>query len=875
MSLNNIKKIGLNNMKKNVFLGMALLSSLSLSAADKFVSFHQGDLLLNADNRVQIYLDNNDCRGVSYAVQALIKDIQKVSGSSASIITDFTTSSKGSASKSSKGNASRANILVGTIGHSAAIDRLVKLRRLDAKLLQGKYEKFIITLIDGQLVIAGSDRRGTIYGIYELSQQMGVSPWYDWADVPIEHHDSIFVNKGIYTDGEPAVRYRGIFLNDEAPCLTSWVKNTYGTEYGDHRFYQRVFELVLRLRGNMMWPAMWGWAFYADDPENEKTADEMGIVMGTSHHEPMARNHQEYARNREGWGAWNYQKNKQGLQKFFREGIERMKGTEQIVTIGMRGDGDEAMSEDADTQLMQQIIADQRQIISDVTGKKASETPQVWALYKEVLDYYDKGMKVPDDVTLLLCDDNWGDVRRVPNAQERKHKGGWGLYYHVDYVGAPRNTKFLNVTPVQNPWEQLTLAYENGIDRLWILNVGDLKPMEYPISQFMDMAWNPHKYSVEHITDHTRDFCMQQFGGAKQVGNENFGKSQAEEAARILNLVCKYNGRCTAEMLDKNTYDLESGEWQEVVNQYLKLEADALRQYNTLPTAYHDAYRQLILFPVEVMSNLHQMYFAQAQNHKYYEQGNPLANEWADECERLFKRDAELCDFYNHKMSNGKWNGMMTQKHIGYTSWNDDFEKDTCPPLHRIEKADEGGNVIADENGVVSIEAPYFFSKTDAEAKWTKIPFMGKSLAGMTLMPYTQSVKGASITYKFKMTSSHGKASHSEASSQPGKKVRIHIITKSTLDYLNKGGLTYSVSLDGASPIQVNFNKDLNEKPENIYNLYYPTIATRIIDKVIELELPALSDGIHTLTLTPHDPAIIFEKIVVDGRKGKKRVKVI
>lgn len=860
MSLNNIKKIGLNNIKKSVFLGMALLSSLSLSAADKFVSFHQGDLLLNANNQIDIYLDHNDCRGVSYAVQALIKDIQNVSGSPASILADSSISGKESTSISGKGNAPKANILVGTIGHSAAIDRLVKQRRLDAKLLQGKHEKFIITLIDGQLVIAGSDRRGTIYGIYELSQQMGVSPWYDWADVPIEHHDSIFVNKGIYTDGEPAVRYRGIFLNDEAPCLTSWVKNTYGTEYGDHRFYQRVFELVLRLRGNMMWPAMWGWAFYADDPENEKTADEMGIVMGTSHHEPMARNHQEYARNREGWGAWNYQKNKQGLQKFFREGIERMKGTEQIVTIGMRGDGDEAMSEDADTQLMQQIIADQRQIISDVTGKKTSETPQVWALYKEVLDYYDKGMKIPDDVTLLLCDDNWGDVRRVPNAQERKHKGGWGLYYHVDYVGAPRNTKFLNVTPVQNPWEQLTLAYENGIDRLWILNVGDLKPMEYPISQFMDMAWNPHKYSVEHITDHTRDFCMQQFGGAKQVGNENFGKSQAEEAARILNLVCKYNGRCTAEMLDKNTYDLESGEWQEVVNQYLKLEADALRQYNSLPTAYHDAYRQLILFPVEVMSNLHQMYFAQAQNHKYYEQGNPLANEWADECERLFKRDAELCDFYNHKMSNGKWNGMMTQKHIGYTSWNDDFEKDTCPPLHRIEKADEGGNVIADENGVVSIEAPYFFSKTDAEAKWTKIPFMGKSLAGMTLMPYTQSVKGACITYKFKLHT---------------KKVRLHIITKSTLDYLNKGGLTYSVSLDGTSPIQVNLNKDLNEKPENIYDLYYPTIATRIIDKVIELELPALSDGIHTLTLTPHDPAIIFEKIVVDGRKGKKRVKVI
>lgn len=416
----------------------------------------------------------------------------------------------------------------------------MKQKRINGNLLKGKREKFIITLTDGQLVIAGSDRRGTIYGIYELSQQMGVSPWYDWADVPIEHHDSIFVNKGIYTDGEPAVRYRGIFLNDEAPCLTSWVKNTYGTEYGDHRFYQRVFELVLRLRGNMMWPAMWGWAFYADDAENEKTADEMGVVMSTSHHEPMARNHQEYARNRKGWGPWNYQKNKTNLQKFFREGIERMKGTEQIVTIGMRGDGDEAMSEEADTKLMTNIINDQRKIIADVTGKKASETPQVWALYKEVLDYYDKGMKVPDDVTLLLCDDNWGNVRRVPNAKERKHKGGWGLYYHVDYVGAPRNSKMLNVTPVQNPWEQLTLAYENGIDRLWILNVGDLKPMEYPISQFMDMAWNPRKYDVNNITRHTRDWCAQQFG-----------EEQADEAARLLNLICKYNGRCTPEMLDK------------------------------------------------------------------------------------------------------------------------------------------------------------------------------------------------------------------------------------------------------------------------------------------------------------------------------------
>ena len=852
----------LNKNKKIFFVSMALLSSLGMSAADQFVSFQKGDLLINRENKVEIYMDANDCKGVSYAANALVKDIMKVSGSKAVLTSD--------AGLKDKDAIGKPTILVGTIGHSAAIDQLIRQKRINGNLLKGKREKFIITVVNGQLVIAGSDRRGTIYGIYELSQQMGVSPWYDWADVPVEHHDSIFVNKGVYTDGEPAVRYRGIFLNDEAPCLTSWVKNTYGTDYGDHRFYQRVFELILRLRGNMMWPAMWGWAFYADDPENEKTADEMGVVMSTSHHEPMARNHQEYARNRKGWGPWNYQKNKENLQKFFREGIERMKGTEQIVTIGMRGDGDEAMSNEADTRLMTNIINDQRKIIADVTGKKASETPQVWALYKEVLDYYDKGMKVPDDVTLLLCDDNWGNVRRVPNAKERKHKGGWGLYYHVDYVGAPRNSKMLNVTPVQNPWEQLTLAYENGIDRLWILNVGDLKPMEYPISQFMDMAWNPRKYDVNNITRHTRNWCAQQFG-----------ESQADEAARILNLICKYNGRCTPEMLDKNTYSLENGEWQEVVNQYLQLEADALRQYNSLPAAYHDAYRQIILFPIELMSNLHQMYFAQAQNNALYKQGNPKANVWADECERLFKRDSIICDYYNHKMSGGKWNGMMTQKHIGYKSWNDDFEKDTCPELFRVTSKD--GVIISENNGVVEIEAPYYSSKTDAaEAKWAEIPFMGKSVAGMTLMPYTKSVKGASITYKFKMQvskTSDGKTSDDKAFngnvSNGKQKVCIHVITKSTLDYLNKGGLTYGVSLDGASPVEVNFNKDLNEKPENIYNIYYPTIATRIVDQVIELELPATADGIHTLTLTPNDPAIVFEKIVIDGRRGKGRVKII
>lgn len=809
------------------FILLIFIPSVKALCANTFVSFSAGDIMLNAENNVTIFVDNNDCKGVLTAAKNLATDINKVCGSATNIVT----------------NSTNARIIAGTIGHSQAIDKIMKQRKSDMKQLKGKREMFIITVEGNQLVIAGSDRRGTIYGIYELSRQIGVSPWYYWADTPIEKHARIYINKGVYTDGEPAVRYRGIFLNDEAPCLTTWVKNTFGTDYGNHEFYAKVFELILRLKGNLLWPAMWGWAFYADDELNSKTADEMGVIIGTSHHEPMARNHQEWARNRDKYGKWNYNTNQEVIDKFFKEGIERRQGTEDIVTIGMRGDGDEAMSENADVALLEKIVRNQRNIIKDVTGLSADKTPQMWALYKEVMDYYDKGMKVPEDVTMLLCDDNWGNVRRVPNAKEVKRAGGWGLYYHVDYVGAPRNSKWLNVTPIQNMWEQLSLAYEYGIDRIWILNVGDLKPMEYPISLFLDMAWNPKRYSESNITDHTIDFCRQQFGD-----------DQAEEAARLLNLCCKYNGRITAEMLDCNTYNLETGEWEKVVNDYLKLEAEALRQFITLKDEYKDTYREIILFPIQAMGNIYQMYYAQAMNHKLYKNNDPDANLWADKVEEAFKRDSVLCTQYNHDIAGGKWNGMMIQKHIGYTNWNDDFEKDKLPEVFRIaDNGTEGGFIHKASNGYVAFEAEHYYAKNDAkEAKWTIIPFMGRTLSGIVLRPYNKPVSGAGLTYKFV---TDGKYEGD---------VKIHIVVKSTLDFLNKGGLVYNVSLDGGKAQAVNFNKNLNEDKDNIYTVYYPTVARRVVESVITLPLGKTDGNIHEITLMPSDPGIVFEKIVVD-----------
>ena len=768
-----------------------------------------------------VVTDPADKRGVVIAAETLREDFARVCGVKA------------------PGQGARA-IYAGT-KDSPLIKRLAAEGRIDTASLNGQYETYILQVTDDAVIIAGADMRGTIYGIYEISEQMGVSPWYDWADVPVPHSTDLSLAAGSYTVPQPGVRYRGIFLNDEAPCLTSWVKNTYGTNYGDHRFYARVFELLLRLRANFMWPAMWDWAFYADDPENSRTADEMGIIMGTSHHEPMARNHQEWARRRGSSGPWDYTANKKVLTQFFTEGIERAKDTEDLITIGMRGDGDASLGklgeEAAYIKLLETIIKDQRKIIRKVTGRPAEERPQVWALYKEVQQYYDLGLRVPDDVTILLSDDNWGDVRKLPTAAERARKGGWGLYYHVDYVGAPRNSKWLNVTPIQNMWEQLQLTWAYGVDKIWVLNVGDLKPMEYPIDLFLAMARNPESITVDNLADHTRTFCA-----------AAFGDDQADEAARILNLYCKYSGRTTAEMMDWRTYDLPSGEFRQVRDDFVRLEAEALRQFLTLKPECKDAYRELILFPVQALANIYEMYYAQAMNLALAGRKDPAANAWADEVERAFARDAALMKEYNQDIAGGKWNGMMTQKHIGYRSWSDNFPADRLPRVERVEDTAPGGfSFEADPRGFTAIEAEHWNQASAASgAAWTVIPDMGRTLSGVALMPYTVPTEGASLTYRVCIP-------------EGVTGVKVHVVTKSTLAF-NNTGHRYEVDLAGQKRTHL-FNERLNEDPKNIHTVYYPTVARRVVETVSDL--PA-APGWQDLVLRPLDPGIVFEKIVID-----------
>src|SRR5450755_2545276 len=368
-----------------------------------------------------LYVDAADYAGVIRAVGDLQSDIAQVTG----VAPGITNNQSGLQTRT---------VIVGTIGKSRVIDDLIRSGKIDVSSIAGKWESFLIQVVPAPLpgvasalVIAGSDKRGTIFGVYDLSEQIGVSPWKWWADVPVQHKDELFVKSGAYVQGPPAVKYRGIFLNDEAPSLTGWVHEKYGNY--NHEFYPRVFELLLRLKANYLWPAMWNNAFNEDDPLNPKLADEYGIVMGTSHHEPMLRAQQEWKRH--GTGPWDYATNSETLDKFWTDSIERNKNYESIITLGMRGDGDMPMSQSANISQLEKIVADQRAIIATYVNKKVSEVPQDWALYKEVQEYYEKGMRVPDDVTLLWCDDNWGNIRRLPTEEERKRSGGAGIYYHL------------------------------------------------------------------------------------------------------------------------------------------------------------------------------------------------------------------------------------------------------------------------------------------------------------------------------------------------------------------------------------------------------------------------------------------------------------
>jgi len=773
--------------------------------------------LIENNQPIQVISDANDFPGVFRAVNDLKDDFRKVTNNLPA-------------------TSGKTAIIVGTLGNSALIDQLLNQGKIVKNELLNKREKFIITVvnnpssgIDKALVIAGSDKRGTIYGIYELSKQIGVSPWYWWADVPVVQQENLYIKPGIYTEGEPAVRYRGIFINDEAPAFQGWCNEKFGGV--NSKMYEHMFELILRLKGNFLWPAMWGNAFFDDDPLNGPLADKMGIVIGTSHHEPMGRAHDEWRRY--GKGPWNCEKNAEVLREFWRGGMERMKNFETVVTVGMRGDGDEPMSEGANIALLQSIVQSQRNIISQVTGKKPEETPQVWALYKEVQDYYDKGMRVPDDITLLLCDDNWGNVRKLPNIDAPKRKGGYGMYYHFDYVGGPRNYKWINVSQIQRVWEQMSLTYKHGVDRIWVVNVGDLKPMEFPISFFLNMAWNPARFNSGNLFQYTEEWCAQQFG-----------EKYAQESARMIDTYTKFNSRVTPELLDQNTFSLDNyNEFERVTNDYKNLALDALRLYNMIPNEYKDAFDQLVAFPISATSNLYEMYYAVAMNKRYAALGDVRANAFADKVKEAFVLDSLFTIHYNQNIANGKWAHMMDQIRIGYTIWQQP-DRRIMPKVIYVEyKAPEEKRFI-EKDGFISIEAPHFArSQGNDRIRWEIIPNLGRTLSAMTTFPqnaYPNVKDNIYLEYDLQTVSSG--------------EVEVEVFVSPTLNFNANKGLRYALSFDGGKTEEiVNFNGHYDGGLGRWQ-------GERIIRTITKMSIPVA--GNNTLRVRVLEPGIVFQKII-------------
>jgi hypothetical protein len=657
-----------------------------------YISFHGGAMSLVG---VPVVVSPEDHPGVVRVAGDLRDDIERVTGVR-----------PGSA-------VAREVVLVGTIGRSPLIDALVASGKLDVRGVRGKWETSLQTVVERPMpgverafVVAGSDPRGTIFGAYDVSYGIGVSPWYWWDDVPPVHRDQVYVLPGRFSQGTPAVKYRGIFINDENPALGTWAPAFFGPGKApgypggfNADFWARVFEVLLRLKGNYVWPAVWGRAFAEDDPENHKRASEYGIVMGTSHEAPMMRGIEEWNRHAVpavrdsagnvvtpgrdpygGTGEWSYRRNAEAIKAYWRDGIRRMvdEDFEGVVTLGMRGNGDTSLPDGDGIDLMTEIIETQRRIIAEVTGKPVEETPQVWTLYKEVQRYWDRGLRAPDDVTVVLTDDNWGNIRKHPDPGEPVRRGGYGLYYHFDYVGVGRNYKWVDTANLANLWEQLHEADAYGNHGLWVANVGDLKGNELPTEFFLNYAWSPGRWGLEQLEEWERGFARQNFGAgaAAEIAGvlSAYGQLQARRKPELL------NRRITVDAAKDPTKDegaivyddqetpfyFGHRELERVTEEWRALAKRAERVGRRLPASVQDAWFELVGYEVSATANLYGLREAEFKNLLYAGQGRAATNRCAAEAEAGLERDFALADRFNVQVAGGKWRGFQTQPHIGY-----------------------------------------------------------------------------------------------------------------------------------------------------------------------------------------------------------------
>ncbi|KAG6139325.1 hypothetical protein E4U38_008320 [Claviceps purpurea] len=611
----------------------------------------QGFSLLGAD----IIIDPDEFEGVQIAAKNLSKDFAKVAPPRANVVLSTSVGQINS----------RSCIIVGSLSRSKTIQQLATDKKIDYSPLAGKWESWMTTCVaspiagyDNGLVIVGSDKRGAIYGIYSLSEQIGVSPWSWWADVPPKQHAEIYALPVSTYNGEPSVKYRGIFINDEAPGMDSWVHEKFGPTF-DSNFYQYVFELLLRLKANFLWPAMWrgypypGRSFFVDDPKNQAMADSYGIVVGTSHHEPMQRAMNEWSTT-EPENTWNWETNRAKVTEYFKRGAERARPYESYMTMGMRAEGDNPISGSDPKKILTEILKVQREIIKDNYGSEDGVL-QLMALYNEVQTYYDNGLQIPDDVTLLFADDNFSSLRRLPNKEEKLRRGGSGYYYHFQYTGYPRCYRWMNSNVLGKAWHQLRLAHAEGANRIWVFNVGDLKPCEIPMSFAFDLAWNINSISADSFPKYFQ-----------QLATREFGSKHAVEISKAWYSFDRLVALRKQDHIDVNTFVLlKFHEADTIVRRWKTLLDDVERVGAAIDKEYQSAFFQLVLHPIKASYLCTLLRVTQYRNQLFAKQRRNTTNVLFHESVKILDRDHDLMQEY-HAISHGKWNNIMRQPHYGY-----------------------------------------------------------------------------------------------------------------------------------------------------------------------------------------------------------------
>ena len=780
--------------------------------------------------------DANDAEVVQIAANALKSDIEQVTGMQSKVANNVTSSPYA--------------VIIGTLGKSKLVDQLASAHKIAAGQVKGKWETFGIAVVDHPfkntkktLVIFGSDRRGTAYGVFELSRMIGVSPLVWWADVTPPKKAALYVTPGKAVFGPPSVKYRGIFLNDEDWGLQPWAAKNMDPEVKDigPHTYQRIFELLLRLKANYIWPAMHpctkAFWYY---PENPKLANKYAIVLGASHCEPMLRNNvfewAENFKNEYGTtpGEWRYDVNPDQINKYWNDRVEQSKNMDAVYTVGMRGIHDGSMpgpkSRTEKVKLLDQVIQNQRQMLTKDLNKPADQIPQIFCPYKEVLDLYQSGLHLPDDVTITWADDNYGYIRQLSDPEEQKRKGGSGIYYHLSYWGAPQDYLWLSSNSPSLISYELSKAYLTGADKLWIINVGDIKPAEMEIQFAMDLAWNIKQWTPDQAYRYPRAWAA-----------ATFGTQYAEDISRIKLKYYELAASGKPEHINAITYTDE--EIEKRLKDYQALAAETEVLYNRIPANLKDAFFGLIYYPVEGSKLMNEKIFYADKSLKLAKQGNQEALTYAAKAQLAYNKIQELTTQYNTQVAGGKWNGIMS-------SHPRDREVFKMPKVATSDMiATTPVKVTDSAKQVTIIPAADFITKhTSAQMPLQIINGLGTGGKGVTVWPFNvkqftdgniQDAPYVEYTVNFKQGQNH-----------------IGVRCFPDFKLYNGLSLRYAISVDGEKPQWVNIATRAETKDWSInvlrgYALGETTYnASKSGTKTVKIYFPNPGLVVNALTVT-------------------------